>query len=125
MTLSFLTAELKNVLYYGKGYGRDSETFMPVRFSQGNGVQYSGAEIGIASALANSGEKHAIIKYANGDTQLSTLRNCQNICNFVRSQNYLRLQGQNAFLQVWSASFRVGCGFGCWRNHECYSLFLV
>ena len=69
---------VENVLYYGKGYGRDSETFMPVRFSQGNGVQYSGAEIGIASALANSGEKHAIIKYANGDTQLSTLRNSSN-----------------------------------------------
>ena len=69
---------VENVLYYGKGYGRDSESFMPVRFSQGNGVQYSGAELGIASALANSGEKHAIIKYANGDTQLSTLRNSAN-----------------------------------------------
>ena len=62
-----------NVLYYGAGYGSDSESFVPVRFGLGKSAKYSGAELGIAAALANSGEKHAIIKYADGDTQLSAL----------------------------------------------------
>lgn len=62
---------ISNVLYYGKGYGNDSADFVPVTFGLGKNAAYSGAEIGIATALSKSGEQHVIIKYANGDTQLS------------------------------------------------------
>ena len=68
---AILDAGIENVLYYGKGYGNDITNFVPVTFGLGKDAAYSGAEIGIATALSKSGEKHVIIKYANGDTQLS------------------------------------------------------
>ncbi|MBQ3016297.1 MAG: metallophosphoesterase [Clostridia bacterium] len=68
---AILDAGIENVLYYGKGYGNDITNFVPVTFGLGKDASYSGAEIGIATALSKSGEKHVIIKYANGDTQLS------------------------------------------------------
>ena len=68
-----LDAGIENVLYYGKGYGNDITSFLPVSFGQGKDGASSGAEIGIATALSKSGEKHVIIKYANGDTQLSAM----------------------------------------------------
>ncbi len=66
-----LDSGIENVFYYGKGYGNDITDFVPVTFGLGKDGAYSGAEIGIATALSKSGEKHVIIKYANGDTQLS------------------------------------------------------
>ena len=68
-----LDAGVENVLYYGAGYGSDQKTFVPVSFGLGKSGEYSGAELGLATALANSGEMNAIIKYADGDTQLSAL----------------------------------------------------
>ena len=60
---------VENVLQYSAGY----EGFVPVSFGLGQNGENSGAELGLATALANSGEMHAIIKYADGDTQLSAL----------------------------------------------------
>ena len=54
-----LDAGIENVLYYGKGYGNDITSFVPVTFGLGKDASYSGAEIGIATALSKSGEKHA------------------------------------------------------------------
>lgn len=64
---------VSNVLYFSRGYGEVADDFVSVRFGFGQNGAYSGAELGLATALANSGEQHAIIKYANGDTQLSAL----------------------------------------------------
>ena len=69
---AILDAGIENVLYYGKGYGNDITSFVPVTFGLGKDSAYSGAEIGIATALRNSGEKHVIIKYANGETSILT-----------------------------------------------------
>ena len=64
---------VSNVLYFSRGYGEVADDFVSVRFGYGQNGAHSGAELGLATALANSGEQHAIIKYANGDTQLSAL----------------------------------------------------
>ena len=69
-----LDAGIENVLYYGKGYGNDVTSFVPVTFGLGKNATYSGPEIGIATALSESGEEHVIIKYASGDTQLSATK---------------------------------------------------
>ena len=69
-----LDAGISNVLFYGKGYGNDCTNFAPVTFGLGKSEMYSGPEIGIATALKDSGEKHVIIKYASGDTQLSATK---------------------------------------------------
>ena len=68
-----LDAGVENVLYYGKGYGSDITEFVPVTFGLGKNAAYSGAEIGIATALSKSGEMNVVIKYADGDTQLSAM----------------------------------------------------
>lgn len=69
-----LDAGIPNVLYYGKGDGNNITNFVPVAFGLGKDAATSGAEIGIATALSKSGEKHVIIKYASGDTQLSATK---------------------------------------------------
>ncbi len=69
-----IDAGIQNVLYYGKGYGNDITNFVPVTFGLGQNATYSGAEIGIATALGESGEQHVIIKYGSGDTQLSAAK---------------------------------------------------
>ena len=69
-----LDSGISNVLFYGKGYGNDSTSFAPVTFGLGKSATHSGPEIGIATALKSSGEKHVIIKYASGDTQLSAMK---------------------------------------------------
>ena len=64
----------KNVLYYSaqeRYSGIDtSEGFNPVKIGYGNNSDACGAEIGIASAIANNGEMNAIIKCAWGATHL-------------------------------------------------------
>ena len=69
-----LNSGIQNVLYYGKGFGNDTASFVPVTFGLGKDTTYSGPEIGIATALSESGEQHVIIKYASGDTQLSATK---------------------------------------------------
>lgn len=63
-----------NVLYYGSferwnGQALD-EKFQPVTLGMGVAQDRSGAEIGIASAIADNGEMNAIIKCAQGATHL-------------------------------------------------------
>ena len=63
-----------NVLYYGSlerwnGEALD-EKFQPVTLGMGVAQDRSGAEIGIASAIADKGEMNAIIKCAQGATHL-------------------------------------------------------
>ncbi|MBE6537417.1 MAG: hypothetical protein E7673_05635 [Ruminococcaceae bacterium] len=60
----------ENVLYYGYGEQWVSN-FVPTRVGLGQTNKKSGNEIGIASALGNTGEMHAIIKYAEGGTYLA------------------------------------------------------
>ena len=72
--IGILNTGISNVLYYGKGFGNDITSFAPVTFGLGKNATYSGPEIGIATALKDSGEKHVIIKYASGDTQLSATK---------------------------------------------------
>ena len=69
-----LQSGISNVLYYGKGEGNNITDFVPVTFGLGRSGTHSGAEIGIATALSESGEQHVIIKYASGDTQLSATK---------------------------------------------------
>ena len=69
-----LNAGIENVLFYGKGYGNDVTSFAPVTFGLGKNSTYTGPEIGIATALKDSGEKHVVIKYASGDTQISATK---------------------------------------------------
>lgn len=58
-----------NVLYYG--YSEAWHTgFDPVKLGLGRNSGTSGAEIGIAEALGNTGEMNAVIKYAHGATAL-------------------------------------------------------
>ena len=59
-----------NVLYYGYGE-RWISSFTPTKFGMGNGKANSGAEIGIAKALADTGRMNAIIKYAQGGTAIA------------------------------------------------------
>ena len=65
----------ENVLYYGSQAGKITSDFVPTAVGMGKGSEYCGPEIGIASALGNSGEKHAIIKYAVGGTNLYPILN--------------------------------------------------
>ena len=58
-----------NILYYG--YSETWHTgFDPVKLGLGRNSGTSGAEIGIAEALGNTGEMNAVIKYAHGATAL-------------------------------------------------------
>ena len=59
------TTGFENVLYYG--YSEKWNTgFDPVKIGFGNTSSTSGAEIGIAKALGDTGEMNVIIKYAEG-----------------------------------------------------------
>ena len=59
-----------NILYYG--YGEQWKTnFTPVKIGLGQNNKKSGIELGIAKALGDTGEMHAIIKYAEGGTYLA------------------------------------------------------
>ncbi len=64
----------ENVLYYGDqerwSGGALNEEFQPVTLNMGVASNRSGAEIGIASAIADNGEMNAIIKCAQGATHL-------------------------------------------------------
>ena len=64
---------VNNVLYYGEGGVRKSSEFIPVSFGLGRNTATVGAEAGIATALADDGQMHAVIKYAYGDTQLTAV----------------------------------------------------
>ena len=65
----------ENVIYYGSQAGKVTRDFIPTAVGMGKGAEYCGPEIGIASALGNSDEKHAIIKYAVGGTNLYPILN--------------------------------------------------
>ena len=64
----------ENVLYYGDqerwSGGALNEEFQPVTLGMGVSADRSGAEIGIAAAIADNGEMNAIIKCAQGATHL-------------------------------------------------------
>ena len=64
----------ENVLYYGsqeRWNGKNTDKgFEPVKLGMGVAADRSGAEIGIASAIADNGEMNAIIKCAWGATHL-------------------------------------------------------
>ena len=68
------TAGFENVLYYGsqeRWNGANTDVkFEPVKLGMGVAADRSGAEIGIASAIADGGEMNAIIKCAQGATHL-------------------------------------------------------
>jgi len=68
------TEGFENVLYYGvqeRWNGKNlNYVFEPVTLGMGVAADRSGAEIGIASALADNGEMNAIIKCAWGATHL-------------------------------------------------------
>ncbi len=68
------TNGFENVLYYGvqeRWNGKNLDNgFEPVKLGMGVASDRSGAEIGIASALAENGEMNAIIKCAWGATHL-------------------------------------------------------
>ena len=64
------TNGFENVLYYGKAEDNVVGAFTPVKVGYGNQPGRSGAEIGIASALANTGNMHAVIKVARGASYL-------------------------------------------------------
>ena len=65
-----------NVIFYGDGEHWDSDDnklpleFVPVRVGLGQNESRSGAEIGIASALGDSGKMNAVIKCAWGGTSI-------------------------------------------------------
>ena len=63
-----------NVLYYASlerwNGAKLDEEFQPVKLGMGVASDRSGAEIGIASAIADNGEMNAIIKCAQGATHL-------------------------------------------------------
>lgn len=68
------TKGFENVLYYGSqerwnGEALDKE-FKPVTLGMGVAADRSGAEIGIASSIADNGEMNAIIKCAQGATHI-------------------------------------------------------
>ena len=65
----------ENVVYYGSRAGKVTSDFISTAVGMGKGSTYCGPEIGIASALGNSDEKHAIIKYAVGGTNLYPILN--------------------------------------------------
>ena len=64
----------ENVLYYGSQERWNGDTladvFRPLTLGMGVSADHSGAEIGIASAIADNGEMNAIIKCAWGATHL-------------------------------------------------------
>ena len=68
------TEGFENVLYYGSqerwNGSYPNKNFAPVKLGMGVAHDRSGAEIGIASALADNGEMNAIIKCAVGATHL-------------------------------------------------------
>ena len=63
---------VSNVWYYGKdeGTANNPSEFVPVTFGLGQTDSRSGAEIGIATALADNGNMNAIIKLAYGSSFL-------------------------------------------------------
>ena len=63
------TNGFNNVLYYGYSEKWQS-SFIPVKAGLGNTASTSGAELGIAEILGNTGEMNAIVKYAQGATAL-------------------------------------------------------
>ena len=68
------TDGFENVLYYGeqerKSGDATNRSFVPVRIGLGNHSNTAGAEVGIASSIADNGEMNAIIKCAWGATYL-------------------------------------------------------
>ena len=64
------TEGFDNVIAYGRLAAEDQTAFAPVKVGMGKNTTSVGAEIGIASALGNSDEMHAVIKYAVGATKL-------------------------------------------------------
>jgi len=66
-----LTAGYSNVLFYGEdeGTGNYSKNFQATKFGLGQSSTTSGAEIGIATAVGDSGN-HAIIKLAYGSSYI-------------------------------------------------------
>ena len=65
------TEGFDNVLYYGYHEGNTMNEFVPVTsLVVPKSTPTSGAELGIASALANSGRMNAVIKCATGSTKL-------------------------------------------------------
>ena len=69
-TDSRFTEGFENVIAYGRLGGKMQSDFAPVKVGMGKNDTACGAEVGIASALGNSGEMHAVIKYAVGATKL-------------------------------------------------------
>ena len=71
---SRFTEGFENVIAYGRlaASSRDEilQEFEGVKVGMGKDSKSTGAELGIASALGNSGENHAVIKYAVGGTKL-------------------------------------------------------
>ena len=71
---SRFTEGFENVIIYGRlaPNSRDEmvQAFEGVKVGQGKDSNSVGAEVGIASALGNSGENHAVIKFAVGATKL-------------------------------------------------------
>lgn len=68
------TKGFENVLYYGSqerwNGSYPNQNFKPVTLGMGVAKDRSGAEIGIAAALADNGEMNAIIKCAQGATHI-------------------------------------------------------
>ena len=58
-----------NILYYGYSEKWQSN-FIPLKAGLGKSSSTSGAELGIAELLGNTGEMNAVIKYAQGATAL-------------------------------------------------------
>ena len=69
---ALLDAGVSNVWYYGKdeGNANNPSEFVPVTFGLGQTTSRSGAEIGIATALADNGRMNAVIKLAYGSSFL-------------------------------------------------------
>ena len=67
---ALLDSGVSNVWYYGKdeGTANNPSKFVPVTFGLGQTTARSGAEIGIATALADNGRMNAIIKLAYGSS---------------------------------------------------------
>ena len=67
---ALLDSGVSNVWYYGKdeGNANNPSEFVPVTFGLGQTSLRSGAEIGIATALADNGRMNAVIKLAYGSS---------------------------------------------------------
>ena len=64
------TEGFDNVIYYGLQEKNEVTEFVPVKVGLGKDSSSVGAEIGIASAVADNGQMNAIIKCAWGNTHL-------------------------------------------------------